>query len=194
MSERSAPLQAEIDAVRADRFDALYQRHYPPIQAYCRRRTRPERVDDAVAETFLVAWQRIDDVPDGREALLWLYRVAQHVVGHQWRSATRRSRLGTRLVSVRSAPSPGPEDRAVLDDECRLVLDAIGHLKPADSELLLLVAWEHLSNADLASVLDVGPDAVRQRLSRARKRLAHEYDRLAARSDRSPAAPEGGAR
>ncbi len=181
-----------------DRFGELYRAHYPSIHAYCRRRTDPARVDDAVAETFLVAWRRIDDVPDGREALLWLYRVAHRVVGHQWRSSARRSRLGRRVGGQRTPETPGPAERAIHDDECRRALEAIEHLKPADAELLLLVAWEQLSTADLATVLDVTPNTASQRLSRARKQLTRQFDRLEEHAHEhpidAPDAREGGAR
>ncbi len=193
---RTAPA-AVTETADADRFGELYRAHYPSIHAYCRRRTDPARLDDAVAETFLVAWRRIDDVPDGREALLWLYRVAHRVVGHQWRSSARRSRLGRRVGGQRAPEAPGPAERAVNDDECRRVLEAIEHLKPADAELLLLVAWEQLSTADLATVLDVSPNTASQRLSRARKQLRRQFDRLDQPHDHpidAPDAREGGAR
>ncbi len=177
MRGRRTSAAAVDETAQADRFGELYRAHYPSIHAYCQRRTDPARVDDAVAETFLVAWRRLDDVPDGREALLWLYRVAHRVVGHQWRSSTRRSRLGRRVGGQRTPEAPGPAERAVHDEECRRVLEAIEQLKPADAELLLLVAWEQLSTTDLATILDVTPNTASQRLSRARKQLAHEFDR-----------------
>ena len=68
-------------------FAQLYQRHHGSIRSYCRRRLATDRVDDAVAEIFLTAWRRIDDVPAGDDALLWLYRVAYRVIGHEWRGA-----------------------------------------------------------------------------------------------------------
>lgn len=206
MGGRRTSAEEVDETAQADRFGELFRAHYPSIHAYCRRRTDSGRVDDAVAETFLVAWRRIDDVPDGREALLWLYRVAHRVVGHQWRSSTRRSRLGRRVGGQRAPEAPGPAERAVHDEECRRVLEAIEQLKPADAELLLLVAWEQLSTADLAAVLDVTPNTASQRLSRARKQLVREFDRQDEQHDEhqddrdhdhpidAPDARQGGAR
>jgi RNA polymerase sigma-70 factor (ECF subfamily) len=48
------------------------------------RPTRDERFE-GLAETFLVAWRRLDDVPD--DPLPWLYRVARRVLANQRRSA-----------------------------------------------------------------------------------------------------------
>ncbi len=78
-------------------FAALYHRHYRAIRDFCRRRVPKDVVDDVVAETFLTAWRRIDDIPRGDEGLLWLYGVAYRVIGHHWRSAARRRRLEDRM-------------------------------------------------------------------------------------------------
>jgi DNA-directed RNA polymerase specialized sigma24 family protein len=80
------------------RFDELYRLYYRPVRDYCRRRVASDLVDDAVAETFLTAWRRLAEVPDGEKALMWSYGVAFRVVGHQWRSTARRRRLEVRLL------------------------------------------------------------------------------------------------
>jgi DNA-directed RNA polymerase specialized sigma24 family protein len=49
-----------------------------------------------IAETFLTAWRRLDDVPAGDEARLWLYGVARRMLANQRRGARRRSSLADR--------------------------------------------------------------------------------------------------
>ncbi|MGW2199555.1 RNA polymerase sigma factor, partial [Streptosporangium sp. NPDC001682] len=64
-----------------DRFEAVYDAYYPAIHQYAARRTgSPDDTADVISETFLTAWRRIDDVPEGEEALLWLYGVARRVL------------------------------------------------------------------------------------------------------------------
>ena len=46
-----------------ERFTELYRAHVDAVRAYAWRRARV--ADDVVAETFLIAWRRIDQVPDG---------------------------------------------------------------------------------------------------------------------------------
>jgi RNA polymerase sigma-70 factor (ECF subfamily) len=182
--------------VRSDdkaRFASLYVRCYQPIRDYCSRRLAIDAVDDAVAETFLTVWRRIDDVPDGDYALVWIYAVAYRVVGHQWRGNARRRRLHARLRSSESHASPGADESALTDDESRLVRAALARLDEAHAEVLRLVAWEHLSVADVAVVLGIGRDAARQRLHRARRRLASEYDRLESRATANRVVPSEGA-
>jgi RNA polymerase sigma-70 factor (ECF subfamily) len=70
------------------RFERLFRTHHAAVLAYVRRRASTERVDDAVAETFLVAWRRLDRVPD--EPLPWLLGVARKVLATGARAERRR--------------------------------------------------------------------------------------------------------
>lgn len=185
------PLRAEHDRSSAEvRFDRLYDRYHREVSAYCRRRIGQDQVDDVVAETFLTAWRRIDEVPDDA-ALSWLYHVAYRIVGHQWRSAARRRRLGERLTSIRRSPTSTPEDDALGNDEVRQVLEAAARLNDGDAEILRLVSWERLTNVEIATVLDIAPNAVNQRLHRARKSLTKEFNRLNGRRTRPTPARKG---
>ena len=175
-------------------FDRLYTDCYESIRLFCARRVPAEAVDDAVAETFLTVWRRLDEVPGGDAALVWMYGVAFRVVGHQWRATARRGRLQSRLRSAGALPVGGADEAALDVVEHRLVLAALARLKSTDAEMLRLVAWEQLSVTNVAAVLGIEPDAARQRLHRARRNLAREYDRLRSRSSTAPAAVSGGDR
>jgi RNA polymerase sigma factor (sigma-70 family) len=175
-------------------FSQLYRRYYRPIRDYCRRRVARDLVDDAVAETFLAAWRHLDDVPAGGDALVWLYGVAYRVVGHQWRSTARRRRLEARLRSVVRRPGSAADESVIDGDDSRLVLAAVARLSDTDAEVLRLTAWEQLSVVATAAVLEIAPNAAKQRLHRAKRHLAREYRRLESRQNSTPDAPKGGAR
>lgn len=177
-------------------FASLYDRHYLAIRNFCRRRVEKDVVDDVVAETFLTAWRRIHEVPTGDQGTLWLYGVAYRVIGNQWRAAARRRRLQNRLQVVDGgAAAMTVDDPAITAHECRLVLDAAASLNPKDAEVLRLTAWEQLSTAQIAEVLGIDPNAVKQRLHRAKQHLGREYRALESRTSSStPRAPKGGAR
>jgi RNA polymerase sigma factor (sigma-70 family) len=176
------------------RFERLYELHHRSIRDYCRRRLAAHRVDDAVAETFLTAWRRLDDIPDDEGTLLWLYRVAYRVVGHHWRGLKRWRRLDQRLRSVAGGSPVGPDELTIDREDHRLVLRAVERLGRTDAEVLRLATWEHLSMDDIATMLDIEPNAVKQRLHRARRNLANEFRRLDARTNPTPDPLRGGAR
>ncbi|MEV5575600.1 sigma-70 family RNA polymerase sigma factor [Spirillospora sp. NPDC052269] len=159
----------------SSRFEELYAANRARVLGYALRRTEdPQDAADVVAETFLVAWRRMDDVPPGDEARLWLYGVARRVLADQRRGERRRTALGTRLRSeLAAAALPSPSE----DDESGLVAAALRSLPEPDRELLTLVGWEGLDHAQLATVLGCSRNAVRVRLHRARRRFARALRR-----------------
>ena len=173
------------------KFVEIYRRYGKPIQAYCARRTLGSQVEDAVAETFLVAWRRLGDVPDGAATLPWLYGVAYRVLSRQWRHKARSRRLLERLRGLAGEESMSPDVLLVRSEEYRVVLAASSRLHPIDQEILRLTVWEELSHADVAMVLGIEIGAVRQRAYRARRNLTTEYNRLT-KDRQPPAAQKGG--
>ena len=124
---------------------------------------------------------------------MWLYRVAYRVVGHQWRSTARRRRLEARLRSVALRPGSAVDESVIDGDDSRLVRAAAVRLSDTDAEVLRLRAWEQLGITDIAAVLEIAPNAVKQRLHRGKRNLAREYRRLESRQTSNPDAPKGGA-
>lgn len=150
------------------RFGSIYDAHRVALMAYCRRRLPHDAVDDVLADVFLTAWRRIDQIPSGSE-LVWLYGVARNVAANQQRSFIRRSRLRARVQSRRL--DAAPDTAAVRIDEDHAVLDALATLSEPDQEVLRLRAWEELNSAEIGVVLGISTSAVDMRLSRARRRL-----------------------
>ncbi len=134
---------------RDRRFDALFASYGTDMVAYCSwRADGATDAQDAVAEVFLTAWRRLDQVPEGEAARVWLYATARKVLANQRRSNRRRVALQERLT-VQAAPvSTEPTE------EEALVREALRRLGPQDREVLLLAEWEGLSPAQIAVVLD----------------------------------------
>jgi RNA polymerase sigma factor (sigma-70 family) len=161
-------------------FEALYSAHRRHVVAYCCRRAAREEAYEAADETFLIAWRRFDEIPEGRERA-WLYGVAWKVLANHHRGQRRRRQVGDRLAQT-AAPFAGPEVELVRSEEHRRVHDAYLRLDPADQEVLRLAAWEELGHDQIGVALGCGTDAARQRLHRARVRLARQLERIDRRS------------
>lgn len=65
----------DVTAERDALFSALFRAHHGAVRRYVTRRAWPDAVDDVVAETFLAAWRRLDDVP--ADPLPWLLTAAR---------------------------------------------------------------------------------------------------------------------
>ncbi|MFC6885166.1 MULTISPECIES: RNA polymerase sigma factor [Actinomadura] len=153
-----------------DEFAALYARTQQALIGYALRRCdSPDDAADVVAETFATAWRRASELPPGDEARLWLYGTARRVLANQRRGASRRA-LRTAALRAELAALSATVVRPA--DDGSAVARAFRSLPEADRELLSLVAWEGLGNAEIATVLGVSRNAVSIRLHRARKRMA----------------------
>lgn len=181
----------QIRSDEEERFAAIYGRYCSHVRAYCTRRTDSSEVADAVAETFLVAWRKIGEIPDGDATLPWLYGVAYRVLSHQWRQKARSRRLAERLQQLAPVEALSLELLVSGDERHRLVLQASSRLRPMDREVLRLTLWEEMSHAEVAAALGIGLAAVKQRAYRARRNLASEYQKLI-HQPQPPAARKGG--
>ena len=152
-------------------FTTLFENTHQALLAYAVRRVAdPGDAADVVAETFLVAWRRLEDVPHGESARPWLFGVARRVLANLYRGERRRTALADRLRASLSEVVPA-QDLAPVEV-------AMAALRPDDQELLRLVAWEELARDEIALVLGIPRATVRVRLHRARERLAAQMASL----------------
>jgi RNA polymerase sigma factor (sigma-70 family) len=154
----------------SERFEALYRQHFRGVLGYALARLEPERAKDACAETFLVAWRRLDDVP--AEPAAWLYGVARKVVAAQLRGDSRRDALAERLAAPGYREPGHPLDPADQVTQREAALAALARLGERDRELLTLLAWHGLTAGQAAEVLGLTSLTFAVRLHRARRRLA----------------------
>jgi RNA polymerase sigma-70 factor (ECF subfamily) len=168
---------AEGDA-RRRRLELLFAEHRVAVFRYASRRAPAGVVDDVVAETFLVAWRRLETLP--ADPLPWLLGVARRVVATQLRSSRRQAALAEKLAGATADAPWAPAIAPALED--RPVIEALARLRPGEREAIMLVAWEGLTPAQAAAVLGHSTVAFRVRLHRARRRLDAELAGPAARA------------
>lgn len=175
-------------------FESIYKEHRLPVLAYCTRRMRSADAADACAETFLVAWQRIDDIPPPPKTLPYLYGIAGRVLANQVRTLHRRSRLDARLRNLGVAPPAEPSALVVQSSQDRDVVAAVRKLKPKDREIVMLYTWEELPREAIAEMMGMTKAAIDQRIHRSYQRLARMLEpTLETRAiNTPPIANEGG--
>jgi RNA polymerase sigma factor (sigma-70 family) len=156
----------------ARRFGLLFDAHRRTVLAYVLRRVDDrEDAADVLAETFLIAWRRLEDVPRGDGARPWLLGVARRVLANQRRGARRHFGLADRLGRELAGRLATVDEASETD---LLVRRALASLSERDREVLMLAAWEGLSPAEIATAIGVSRVTARSRLHRARRRLRAE--------------------
>lgn len=184
---RAVEPHKERDGYAVARFEALFRENADTVLAYATRRSDPDRAQEIVADTFTVAWRRLDVVPD--PALPWLLGVARNVLANERRSRRRAEALMLRLVREPVESSDDPAD--VID--ARLTMQAaLDRLLPAEREVLELLAWEGLSAAQASDALGCSRVALAVRMHRARRRFRQLLDAPIVGQTSSSEAPEIG--
>lgn len=157
-----------------EQFAEIFDRHYRRIYAYAARRLGHDLAEDVASETFLVAFSRIDGYDTNhQDAAPWLYGIASNLIARQGRAESKRYKT---LAKLSPDEAVGAHDDAVagrLDAATARgrLARALGRLSAPDREVLLLVAWAGLSQAEVAVALDIPAGTVRSRLHRARQEM-----------------------
>ena len=126
-----------------------------------------------LADTLLVCWRRLDEVPD-HEVLPWAYGVARNCLANAQRGSRRQGRVAAKIAVVDPPVEVAPGDDGASDEVRR----ALARLPARDAEMLRLWAWEQLGPGEIAVVLDITPNAVSIRLHRAREKLREELRKM----------------
>ena len=156
-------------------FDAVFAAYRRRIYGYLVRMTRRRDVaEDLLQETFLRLAQHAKRLAEDTKLGAWLFTVAHRLV-QSWGRAQACARARSPVTCPRRSP-PATERsplEALADTQTQLALErAFAALPPAYREVALLVGIEGLQPAEVAEILGVRADAVRQRLARARAQLA----------------------
>jgi RNA polymerase sigma-70 factor (ECF subfamily) len=160
---------------REVQFRAVYEATYVDLVRFVQRRVHPTHAEDIVADAFLVAWRRFEDLPtDPGDARAWLFGIAQRTMLNGQRGDRRRRTLTIRIADA-NVVAQGGETWKGCDSELvarRLdVADAWRRLSPVHQETLSLAVWDGLAGPQAAAVLGISPVAFRLRLTRARRAL-----------------------
>jgi len=181
--------QAWVDGLRRGdpaAFDAVFAAYRRRLYAYLVRMTRRrDAAEDLLQETFLRLAQHAKQLAADTRLGAWLFTVAHRLFVSWTRAIAVRAQLAGDLPATEQPGDEKPRSpfEAFADSQTQLALErAFAELAPAYREVALLVGVEGLAPTEVATILGQTPEAVRQRLARARTQLA------AALGEHAPAA------
>jgi RNA polymerase sigma-70 factor (ECF subfamily) len=135
----------------------------------------PDVADDVLQRACLLALQQSpDQVRTGDRLRAWLASVTRRMVGHAWRTEDRRSRR--ERVAAKPEALPATVDLAARREILRRLVQAVTALDEPYFSTLVRRYYEGLSTTDIAAQDGIAPEAVRQRLSRARRELRQNLE------------------
>ncbi|MGK5557235.1 RNA polymerase sigma factor, partial [Actinomadura kijaniata] len=156
-----------------DGFTRMFRDHYEAVLRYAWRRVGPADAADVAAETFRIAWERRDRLPDD-DPRPWLYATARNVALNLVRRDRRRDGLLDALAGdLARRDGEGDHAAAVAVAARQTALAALAGLGERERELVMLVCWEGLDLKGAAAAAGCSRTAAAMRLHRARRRLRH---------------------
>ena len=155
-------LGSHAGIMHPERLTHLYRSYGPAIYARCRLLLMDDgAAEDATQETFLRVWRHLDRVPDAREALYWIYRVATNYCLNEIRDRRSRDVPSEKLPEVLEAARAA---EARIEDR-----DLARHLIESAQADLRVVAWlyhvDGFEQADVARVVGISRRTVVSRLA-----------------------------
>lgn len=153
-------LERTEEAARLQRLISAYQQELLRVcYFYLRDRMLAE---DAVQETFMRVWRKLDSYhEDGREKA-WIYRIAINCCRDTQRTGWFRR------VFLTGEPQLFPQDDMTVSEGAIALNMAIHDLPLRLREVILLYYYQNFTVTEIAEILKISQPAVSDRLKRAR--------------------------
>ncbi len=167
-----AELVARSRANDTGAFGALVERHQRLVFGVALARCGdPVLAEDVAQEAFVTAWRELKDLRDVERVGAWMAGIARNLAATASRKRARGGEGAAAIATEPVAAVATPEDEALEREDRELLARALAEVPEAHREALVLFYIEGESIANIAAVLDVREDLVKQRLSRGRKAL-----------------------
>ena len=156
----------------AGQFERLYAEYQTPVLNYVYRLVGDADIaEELTQEAYTRAWRARAQLPAIENPRAWLYRIATNAA----RDHLRRRALFTWLPLVGSDARLADEGIEDADLEAERMRRALLRLPPDYRVPLVLYTCQQFSVTEIAESLGLSPDAVKQRLVRARQKLRDAY-------------------
>ncbi|HTE47813.1 MAG TPA: sigma-70 family RNA polymerase sigma factor [Gemmatimonadaceae bacterium] len=131
---------------------------------------------DAAQDVFIAAWTGLSKLKDPTSFLPWIRQLARNRAHHTLRSRIRFGRRITNhdvdeILAAATDPRPSAIEAIIAGEQRAALASAIDALPPSTREIVILYYREGQSARQVASLLGMSEDAVKQRLSRSRAHL-----------------------
>jgi len=146
----------------------LYSRYKRSVYEYCFRLLQDrQNAEDATQNTFIKIQQRVGELRNAASFKAWMFTIARNeVYAHVRRSRSNGLEGHEDVWEVES-----PHEEFVQQEQTGLVQRLLAELKPEYREVLILVEYEQLSYAEIASITGATLSSVGSRIFKARKAL-----------------------
>jgi RNA polymerase sigma factor (sigma-70 family) len=176
--ESELELIARLKSADAAAFDAVHQAFNTRVFNFLARVSRRRDVaEDLLEETWLRFVDVLPRLRDDTRLGPLLFTIARNLHVSYCRSRAIEDHYAPDMIGLWPSGSPGPSpfDETVARETGQRLDEALAALPAIYREALLLVA-DDIKPAEAAAICGISPEAMRQRISRARVMLARQLD------------------
>ncbi len=149
-------------------FAEIYTRYKRRVYEYCFRLLQERAAaEDAVQNTFIKIQQNLRELRNPLSFKAWMFTIARNEVYAHLRRPRSNGLVGHEDVWEVDSP----HEELVVQEQVELVQKLLAQLKPEYREVLLLVEYEQMSYADIATVTGATLSSVESRIFKARRAL-----------------------
>jgi len=177
--ESELDLVARLRAGDSDAFDVVHAAYNARLFNFLARLARRREVaEDLLEETWLRFVNRAPKLRPDTQIGPFLFTVARNLFISYCRARLIEDSLGLDMLCLWPLGSPGPSpfESTVAGETGERIDAALASLPAAYREALWLIAFEEMRPADAAAICGITPEAMRQRVSRARAMLARKLE------------------
>lgn len=157
-------------------FARLVEHYKGPVYNLCYRMLGDRsEAEDAAQEAFIRAYRNLKRYDPERKFINWLLTIASNYCIDRLRRRRMQLVSFEELIpgTVLSDPEAGPESATTVKEEQQAVQEILNRLNSLDRAAVVLKYWYEMSYEEIGSALSMTVSAVKSRLHRARKELAH---------------------
>ncbi len=168
---------------------ALFERHYDSVLRFFRNKVNDSARDDLIQQTFLACAEAVSRFRGASSFRTYLFGIAHNLLGDYVRKQVRtrqREAGGSKLDECEMSVTQlgqSPEIRVVMQQEQRLLLEALRRIPLAQQVALELHYWEQLTAAEIAEVVGVPLGTAKTRIRDGRHRLEGEMSAIASSAE-----------
>ncbi len=132
------------------------------------------RSEEIAQEIFITAWRKLGTLREPVRFRAWLYGIARNLIHNAFRRHTRNPLADAALLeegAEAATDAAEPDDQVISKEEETILWHVLSGLPELYREPMVLFYRQNESIPQVAEVLEISEDAVRQRLSRGRALL-----------------------
>ncbi|WP_037571612.1 RNA polymerase sigma factor [Spirochaeta cellobiosiphila] len=159
-------------------FEKIYRDNYSLLNKVAIKICGDQDVgEEVVQEAFIKYYERMESLPQGKEALYWLIRVVKNLSLNKEKRKGRERRAYERYFKEPKKDSKNEGEENTLKDETKeIVKEALLKLPHKLRTILILREYAGFSYQEIADSLHISEGNVKVRMFRARKQLADLID------------------